>query len=89
MLYSGTELELVPEKVFHEIELSEILRSLESLLNCVGFSDTFKLVVSLISSCWCLFLGYLGPFLKKYQFLLDEMYLKYLENSFPVMIYNS
>ena len=82
---------LVPGTVFPKIEFFEIIRSLESLVDCCGFADTFRSLVSLISSCEACFsccsgvnLSCWSLLLQNYQFLLDVMYLKCLENLFKI-----
>ena len=42
---------LVPGTAFPKIELSEIIGFLESLVDCCGFADTVKSLISLISLC--------------------------------------
>ena len=50
---------LVPEIDFLKVELLEIEIVLESLVDCGGFDDMFRSLISLISSCdaadFCLF----------------------------------
>ena len=70
MVYSGIELELVPETVFPEIEFSDVLRFVESLLNCVGFFEMAETSISLVEGCFHCYLDEnLSLQSKKYQFL--------------------
>ena len=73
MLNSGIELELVPGTVFPEIEFSDVLRFIESLLSCVGFFEMVKFAetpISLVEGCFhCYLDGNLSLQSKNYQFL--------------------
>ena len=82
---------IAPGTVFPKIEFFEIIRSLESLVDCSDFSDMFRSPVSLIfcvrhafSCCSGVNLSCQSLLPMNYQFLLDVMYLKCLKNLFEI-----